>query len=108
MHGRDQLAAVAQHGDGRRGLVQDDLDAPLVRRGPDPLNGVGHDEVDQHRLAGRGLLGLDAREVEQIIDDAADPEGLVVDAAGQALGHVGVGLGDQGLGQEARARPWAS
>ena len=66
-----------------------------------PLDGVGHDQVDQHRLAGRRLLGLDAREVEQVVDDAADPEGLVVDAPGQALGHLGVGLGDQGLGQQA-------
>ncbi len=101
MHGRDELAPVAHDGDGRRGLVQDDLDAALVGGGPHPLDGVGHDEVDQHRLAGRCLLGLDARQVEQVVDDAADPEGLVVDAAGQALGHLGVGLGDERLGQQA-------
>ena len=102
MHGRDELAALAQHGDRGRGLVQHDLDAALVGRGPHPLNGVGHDQVDQHRLAWRRLLGLDAGEVEQVVDDAADPEGLVVDAAGQPLGHVGVGLGDQCLGQQAQ------
>ncbi len=82
--------------------MEDDLQAALVRRGAHPLNGIGHDEVDQHGLAGRGLLGLDAREVEQVIDDAADPEGLVVDAAGQPLRHVGVGLGDERLGQQAQ------
>ena len=90
------------NGDRGRRLVQDDLDAALVRRGPHPLNGVGHDQVDQHGLARRGLLGLDAREVEQVVDDAAHPEGLVVDAAGQALRHLGVGLGDQRLGQQAQ------
>ncbi len=100
MHGRDELAAVAQDGDGGRGLVQDDLDAALVRRGPHPLDGVRHDQVDQDGLAGRGLFRLDAGEVQEVVDDPADPEGLVVDAAGQPLGHVGVGLRDQGLGQE--------
>ena len=80
--------------------MQDDLDAALVRRGPHALDGVGHHQVDEHRLARRGLLGLDARQVEQVVDDAADPEGLVVDAPGQALGHLGVGLGHEGLGQQ--------
>ena len=70
-------------------------------RGPHPLDGVGHDQVDQHRLARRRLLGLDARQVEQVVDDAAHPEGLVVDAPGQALGHLGIGLGDERLGQQA-------
>ncbi len=100
MHGRDELAPVPHDGDGRRGLVQDDLDAALVRGGPHPLDGVGHDQVDQDGLAGRCLLGLDARQVEQVVDDAADPEGLVVDAPGQALRHFGIGLGDERLGQQ--------
>ena len=108
VHGRDELAPVAHDGDRGRRLVQHDLDAALVGRGPHPLDGVGHDQVDQHRLARRGLLGLDAREVEQVVDDAAHPEGLVVDAAGQALRHVGVGLGDERLGQEAERAHRAS
>ncbi len=100
VHGGDELAAVTHDGDGRRGLVQHDLDAALVGRGPDPLDGVGHDEVDQHRLARRRLLGLDPRQVEEVVDDAADPEGLVVDAAGEALRHLRIGLGDERLGQQ--------
>ena len=52
-------------------------------------------------LAGRRLLGLDPAQVEQVVDDPADPEGLGVDAAGQPLGHLDVGLGDEGLGQQA-------
>ena len=80
--------------------MQDDLDPPLLGGGPDPFDGVGHDQVDQHRFACRCLLRLDAREVEEVVDDAADPEGLVVDAARQALRHFGVGLRDQRLGQE--------
>jgi hypothetical protein len=60
VHGRDELAPLAHDGDRGGGLVQDDLDAALVGRGPDPLDGVGHDQVDQHRFARRGLLGLDA------------------------------------------------
>ena len=102
VHGRDELAPVAHDGHRRGGLVQDDLDAALVGRGPHPLDGVGHDEVDQHRLARRGLLGLDARQVEQVVDDPADPERLVVDAAGEALGHLGVGLRDERLGEQAQ------
>ncbi len=102
VHGRDELAAVTHARRRGGGLVQHDLDAALVRRGAHALDGVGHHQVDQHRLARRRLLGLDAGEVEQVVDDAADPEGLVVDAPGQALGHVGVGLGDQRLGQEAQ------
>ena len=102
MHGRDELAAVTHHRHRGRGFVQHDLDAALVGRGPHPLDGVRHHQVDQHRLAGRGLLGLDARQVEQVVDDAAHPEGLVVDAPGQALGHLGVGLGHEGLGQQAQ------
>ena len=102
VHGRDELAPVAHHGDRRRRLVQHDLDATLVRRGPHPLDGIGHHEVHQHRLARRRLLRLDAGQVEQVVDDAADAEGLVVDAAGQALCHLGVGLRDQGLGQQAQ------
>ena len=82
--------------------MEHDLEAALVRRRPHPLDGVRHDEVDEHRLARRRLLGLDARQVQEVVDDAAHPEGLVVDAAGQALRHVGVGLRDEGLGQEAQ------
>ena len=80
--------------------MQHDLDAALVGRGPHPLDGVGHHQVDQHRLARRRLLGLDAGQVEEVVDDAAHPEGLGVDPAGQALRHLGVGLGHQGLGQQ--------
>ena len=68
----------------------------------DPLDGLGHHQVDVDRLAGRGLLGLDAAEVEQVVDDPADPEGLGVDARGQPLGDLGVGLHGQGLGQQAQ------
>ncbi len=92
-------------GHGRLGLDQGDGDAPLVGGGPDPLHGLGHDQADQDRLAGRGLLGLDPAEVQQVVDDPADPERLGVDPAGQPLGHLDVGLGDERLGQEARARP---
>jgi hypothetical protein len=60
VHGRDELAALAHYGDGRGGLVQDDLDAPLVGGGPHALDGVGHDQVDQDRFALGRLLGLNA------------------------------------------------
>ena len=100
VHRRDELTPVTHDGHGRRGLVQDDLDPALVRRGPHPFDGVGHDQVDQDGFARRCLLRLDARQVEQVVDDAAHPEGLVVDAPGQALRHLGIGLGDQRLGQQ--------
>ena len=68
----------------------DDLDAPLWSAvGPHVLDGVGHDQIDQARPArGAGEASSDSmrESVEQVIDDAADPEGLVVDAPGQALG----------------------
>ena len=80
--------------------MQHDLDASLVSRRTHPLNGVGYHQVHQHRLSGGRLFGLDAGQIEEVVDDAADPEGLVVDPAGQARGHFGVGLGDQRLGQQ--------
>ena len=52
VHGRDELAPVTEDGHRGRGLVQDDLDAALVGGGPHPLDGVGHDQVDQDGLAG--------------------------------------------------------
>ena len=82
--------------------MEHDLDAALVRRRPHSLDGVRHDEVHEHRLARRGLLGLDPRQVEEVVDDPAHPERLVVDAAGEALRHVGVGLRDERLGEEAQ------
>ena len=67
----------------------------------DPLHRLGHDQVDVDRFAGRGLLGLDPAQVEQVVDDPADPEGLGMDPRGQPLGDLGVGLDGQGLGQQA-------
>ena len=101
MDGRDQLAAVAEHVHRGVGLIELDGNAPLIGGGPDPFHRLGHDQVDVDGLAGRGLFGLDAAEVEQVVDDPADPEGLGVDPGGQALGHGRVGLDGEGLGQQA-------
>ena len=94
------MAPVAEHGARRGGLLELDLHVALVGGGAHALDGLGHDQVDEHGLAGRGLFGLDARQVEQVVDDPADPERLGVDAAGQALGHGGVLLGRQRLRQQ--------
>ena len=102
VHGRDELAPVAEDGHRRVGLTQDDRDVPLLGGGPHPLDGLGHHQVDQHRLARGCLLGLDPAEVQEVVDDPADPERLGVDAAGQARRDLGVGLADQGLGQQAQ------
>ncbi len=72
----------------------------LLGRGAHPFDGLGHHQVDEDGLARRRLLGLDPRQVEQVVDDPADPERLGVDPAGQALGHGGVGLRHQRLGQQ--------
>jgi len=65
------------------GFEEGDGDSPLFCRCPHPLDRFGHNQVHEHRLAGRCLLGLDAAEIEKVVDDAADPEGLGMDAAGQ-------------------------
>ena len=97
----DELAAVAEDGHGRVGLLELDLDVALVGRGAHALDRLGHHEVHQDRLARRRFLRLDPRQVEEVVDDPADPEGLGVDPAGQARRHRGVGLRHQGLGQQA-------
>ena len=77
--GRDELAAVPEdrHGVGR--LLELDLHLAVIGRGPYPLECLGHDERDEHRLARRCLLGLYPGEVEEVVDDPAHPEGLCVD-----------------------------
>ena len=65
------------------------------------LDRLGHHEDDRDGLTRRCPLGLEAREVEQVVDDPADPEGLEVDALGEPAGHVGVALDEEGLGQQA-------
>ena len=46
---------------GGEGSSKHELDVALVGGRPDPLDRLGHDELDRHRLARRRLLGLDAR-----------------------------------------------
>ena len=89
---------------GGMGLIELDGNASLLGCRPDPLDRLGHDQVDLDGLAGWRLLRLDPAQVEQVVDDPADPEGLGVDPRGQPLGHLGVGLDGEGLGQQARGR----
>jgi hypothetical protein len=100
VHGRDQLTAVAEDVDRGIGLIELDGNTSLLRRRPDPLDRLGHHQVDVDGLAGRRLLGLDAAQVEQVVDDPADPEGLGVDARRQPLSHFRIGLDGEGLGQQ--------
>ena len=55
---------------------------------------------DRDRLATGRALAFDAREVEQVLDDAIDAERLGVDALGESLRDGGVALELQGLGEQ--------
>ena len=108
VHGRDELAALAHHGHGGEGSCRT-ISMPrwsavartrsmasamtrLTRTGS--RWGASSDSI-RERSSRSSMMRL-------------DPEGLVVDATGQPLGHLGVRLGDQRLGQQTRARPSAS
>ena len=67
----------------------------------DPLDRLGHDEHGGHRLARRRALGLEAREVQQVVDDARHAERLEVDPLGEPRGHRGITLDEEGLGKQA-------
>ena len=97
---RGQLAAVAEHRDRRGGFLEFDLDAPLLGRRPDSFCGFGHDEVDEHGFARWRLLVLDARQIQQVVDDPRDAECLGVDPLRETPRHLGFGLGKQRLGEK--------
>ena len=82
------------------GSSSGDFDLQLVRRLADALCGFCHHEVDQHRLARRRLLVLDAREVEEVVNDPADAEGLGVDPVRESLGDLRLVLRKQRLGKQ--------
>ena len=68
----------------------------------DAVDGLGDDQRGRgDRLADGRLLGLDAAELEQVVDGAADPDRLVQHPLGQAAGDRGVVLAEQRLGQQA-------
>ena len=80
--------------------------ALLLRRRSHPIHRLGDDQVHRHVVAPSLLVGLDARELEQVVDGAADAEGLGQHPLGQALGDGRVVLGEQRLGEQGqRARP---
>ena len=70
----------------RRGEIIDNALCELAAI--DPLGGFLH------------APGLDAREVEEILDDATDAERFGIDTFGQAVGHRGVLLELEGLGEQ--------
>ena len=55
----------------------------------------------EHRLADRRSPRLDAAELEQVVDGAADPERLVHHPLGQPAGDLRVVLAEERLGQQA-------
>ena len=101
VEGADELAAIADDGHRRVELLDVEADGAVLGARLDPVDGLDDGEVDRHRVAGLAELGLETGEVEQVVDDPADPERLVVDAPGEAGGHVAVPLVHQRLGQEA-------
>ena len=84
---RHQLAAVADDGQPVSRLVDLDLDAPLLGCGTDALDRLGDEQVHRYRLPARLLLGLDARQLEQVVDRAADAEGLAEHPLGEPPGR---------------------
>ena len=95
-------------GEALRRLLHLDGDALLLGGGAHALDRLGDDQVHGDGLAPGLLLGLDAGQLEQVVDGAADPERLGEHALGEAVGDGGVVLGEERLGQQRRARRPAS
>ena len=100
VQGRHELAAVAEDREVVARLGDADLDALLLGGRTHALDRLGDHEVHGHRLARRCLLGLDAAELEQVVDGAPDAERLGQHPLGQPAGDRGVVLGEQRLGQQ--------
>ena len=98
--GRHQLPAVAEHPQALRRLAEVDRHLLVLGRVAHPLGGLGHDQVDGHRLPHRVLLRLQAAQVDEVVDHPLDPLGLHLHPPGQAVDDHQVVLGGQGLGQQ--------
>ena len=66
------------------------------------------DEVHRDVVAPGLLVGLDAGELEEVVDGAADPERLGQHPLGQALRDRRVVLGEQRLGEQRQRADRAS
>ena len=115
MDSGDQLASVAD--DDVVGLGLDEVERTWCCSAEVRIRSMASATMSDtgNRLTGRGTLALDARQVEQVLDDAIDAKRLGVDAFGEASGDRGIALELQGLGEQAerahavssaRARRW--
>ena len=80
-----ELAPLADDREPRARLGDLDADASQVGALAHPVDGLGDDEVHGDGLAHRRPLDLDAAELEQVVDRAADAMRFVHESLGQAL-----------------------
>ena len=90
-----------EHGQGRAASATSSRMPRWSATGTQALDGLGHDHADRHRLADAAPLRLDPGQVEQVLDDAAEPLGLGPHPLGQPGHHLRVVLALEGLGQQA-------
>ena len=102
VHGRDQLAAVARDDEVAGRLGDLEADPAMLGHRPQPLDRLGDDQVHRDRIPAGGLLGLDPRQVEQVLDDAAEPLGLGPHPAREPGDHRRVVLALERLGHQAQ------
>ena len=93
------LPAVARHERTGDPGVHLQVDARRRRRRAQLIDRVVDEHFERHRRARRRFLGLDEAEVEQVVDDARQPLGLLDDAFGERSRDGGIVFGHQRLGQ---------
>jgi hypothetical protein len=91
------LTAVAEHGQTPIGLGSVDADVTLLGGRPAALHGLGDDQADRHEVLAVLRPRLDARELQEVFDDAAHAMSLGVHALVESVGDVRIVLVEQRL-----------
>ena len=107
--GRYEIPAVAGHGQVSGRVVDLESHVRAGRRRTQQLDGLADDDGERHHLLAGRLVGLDPRQVEQIIDDAPEALRFGRHPLRQPIDDQRIVLAVEGLGQQAQApRPASS
>jgi hypothetical protein len=104
-----QLRLAAAHGEPALAAAHD-ADALGGGDGAGAVDGLGDDLVDRDQvLLGQRVAALQARQVDELLHQPAQPPGLVLHPAGEAAHGLGVVAGvEQRLGEQAHRADRAS